>query len=174
VQNLLRFNSVRLANHLCSHNRKKKVATSAADQFMHRRAASTSSNVSDDIGVMRVERDPEYCGRSNRCRFVWKNTVSVPATKPCCRSFSAARVRSRNNNNKNPNNQLRKFPPVLRNGVRISPVWKKPGKDPNTSSLRVSFCYKGRKPDFRCALHRGLLCGWGGWLALQTEMPLRL
>jgi dihydroneopterin aldolase len=51
---------------------------------MHRRAASTRSNVSDDIGVIRVERDPEYCGRSKRCRFVWKSTVSVPATKPCC------------------------------------------------------------------------------------------
>jgi len=41
---------------------------------------------------MRIVRDPAYWGRSMRCRFVWKNTVSVPATKPCWRSFSAARV----------------------------------------------------------------------------------
>jgi hypothetical protein len=59
---------------------------------LHRRAASTSSNVSEDMGVMRVEREDAYCGRSWRCRLVWKNTVSVPATRPCLRSFSAPRV----------------------------------------------------------------------------------
>ena len=59
---------------------------------VQRRAASTRSNVSDDMGVIRVDREPEYCGRSGRCRLVWKNTVSVPAIRPWRRSFSAARV----------------------------------------------------------------------------------
>jgi len=57
-----------------------------------RRAAFTRSNVSHDIGTIRVDRDPAYCGLSFLCRLVWKNTVRVPATSPCCRSFSAARV----------------------------------------------------------------------------------
>jgi hypothetical protein len=42
-----------------------------------------------------------------------------------------AQDRLRNNNNKNPNHNLTKFPSVIRNGVRISPVRERPGKDPN-------------------------------------------
>ena len=47
------------------------------------------------------------------------------------------------NNNKNPNHNLTKFPSVTRNGVQISPVRERPGKDPYTSSVRISFYHKG-------------------------------
>jgi hypothetical protein len=46
-----------------------------------------------------------------------------------------AAIRSRNNNNKNPNNQLRKFPPVLRNEVRISPVRERASEGPKHFKL---------------------------------------
>jgi hypothetical protein len=57
------------------------------------------------------------------------------------------------NNNKNHISRANNNTCFESNGVRISPVWKKPGKDPNTSSLRVSFCYKGREPDIRRSGH---------------------
>ena len=63
-----------------------------------------------------------------------------------------------NNNNKNPNHNLTKFPSVTRNGVRISPVWKEPRKDPNTSRLHVKFCHKGWNANPRCDIQQGWRC----------------
>jgi hypothetical protein len=81
--------------------------------------------------------------------FVGHSLVFQGVQRHTEREYGMAQDRLRNNNNKNPNHNLTKFPSVTRNGVRISPVRERPGKDPNTSSLRVSFCHKGREAVIR-------------------------
>ena len=69
--------------------------------------------------------------------ILWNRTAVFPQI-----NFWIVQVPIRNNN-KNPIMHLEYLRSVARNGVRISPVREGPGKDPNTSSVRISFYHKG-------------------------------